>query len=247
MIELIVFAVAGAASVAGAVGVVASRNPVHAALSLVGTLFGIAVLFVAQEAHFLAAVQVIVYAGAIVVLFLFVIMLLGVDRAEDLRVEPLGGGQRVTAAVVALGVLALVAATLASTSWEATGLLGAADPSVPDVEQIGEALFTRYVYAVEITSVLLVIAVVAAVVLSQRARRQDEIVDPGQTERQVEISERIAGAEARVVALDAADGRRSRHAGAGSPEAPEDVVAASPGGGHVAGGEGGHDAEGEGT
>ena len=65
------------------------NNPVHAALSLVLTLFGIAVHFVAMEAHFLAAVQVIVYAGAIVVLILFVIMLLGVDRAEDLEVEPL--------------------------------------------------------------------------------------------------------------------------------------------------------------
>ena len=80
-----------------------TRNPVHAALSLVATLFGIAVLFVAQEAHFLAAVQVIVYAGAIVVLFLFVIMLLGVDQAEDLATEPLGGGQRIAAVVVGLG------------------------------------------------------------------------------------------------------------------------------------------------
>ena len=72
-----------------------------------GTLFGIAVLFVAQEASFLAAVQVIVYAGAIVVLFLFVLMLLGVDRSEDLSIEPLGGGQRVAAGVVGLCVLAL--------------------------------------------------------------------------------------------------------------------------------------------
>ena len=88
MIELIVFVVAGAACLVGAIGVVASRNPVHSALSLVSTLFGIAVLFVAQEANFLAAVQVIVYAGAIVVLFLFVIMLLGVDESEDLRIEP---------------------------------------------------------------------------------------------------------------------------------------------------------------
>ena len=61
----------------------------HAALSLVATLFGIAVLFIAQEANFLAAVQVIVYAGAIVVLFLFVIMLLGVDQTDDLESEPL--------------------------------------------------------------------------------------------------------------------------------------------------------------
>ena len=64
----------------GAVGVVTSRNPVHAALSLVMTLFGVAVLFIEQQADFLAAVQIIVYAGAIVVLFLFVIMFLGVDR-----------------------------------------------------------------------------------------------------------------------------------------------------------------------
>ena len=83
----------------GAVGVVTSRNPVHAALSLVMTLFGVAVLFIEQEADFLAAVQIIVYAGAIVVLFLFVIMFLGVDRAEDITVEPLVG-QRPLAVVV---------------------------------------------------------------------------------------------------------------------------------------------------
>ena len=74
--------------IAGALGVIMRSNPVHAALSLVLTLFGVAVHFVALEAHFLAAVQVIVYAGAIVVLFLFVIMLLGVDKAEDLSIEP---------------------------------------------------------------------------------------------------------------------------------------------------------------
>ena len=84
--ELFVFVVAAAMVLGGAVGVVVRTHPVHAALSLVLTLFGIAVLFIAQEAHFLAAVQVIVYAGAIVVLFLFVIMLLGVDNAEDLHI-----------------------------------------------------------------------------------------------------------------------------------------------------------------
>jgi NADH-quinone oxidoreductase subunit J len=198
VIELIVFAVAGLACLAGAVGVVASSNPVHAALSLVGTLFGIAVLFVAQEANFLAAVQVIVYAGAIVVLFLFVIMLLGVDRAEDLRVEPLGGGQRVTAAVVAAGILGLVLTTLASTGWDATGAVGELDESVPDINQLGEAVFTRYLYAFEITSILLVIAVVGAVLLARRVRREEEIVDPGQLERQAEVTDQIARAEARA-------------------------------------------------
>ena len=93
-----VFIVAATVIMGGAIGVVLSRNPVHAALFLVGTLFGVAVLFVLQDATFLAAVQVIVYAGAIVILFLFVIMLLGVDRAEDLGVEPIAG-QRPLAAV----------------------------------------------------------------------------------------------------------------------------------------------------
>ena len=72
-------------------GVVMSRNPVHSALCLVLTLFGIAVEFVNSDADFLAAVQVIVYAGAIVILFLFVIMLLGVDRSESLAKDPLKG------------------------------------------------------------------------------------------------------------------------------------------------------------
>jgi NADH-quinone oxidoreductase subunit J len=87
--ELVVFVLASAMMLIGAFGVITRRNPVHAALSLVLTLFGVAVHFVALEAYFLAAVQIIVYAGAIVVLFLFVIMLLGVDKAEDLQTEPL--------------------------------------------------------------------------------------------------------------------------------------------------------------
>src|SRR3954468_16216362 len=106
--QLVVFIVAALMILVGAVGVIVRSHPVHAALSLVLTLFGVAVLFVAQDAHFLAAVQVIVYAGAIVVLFLFVIMLLGVDRAEDLETDPLVG-QRPAAIV---GGVALLGVTL---------------------------------------------------------------------------------------------------------------------------------------
>jgi len=195
-VELVVFVLAGAACLAGALGVVLSENPVHAALSLVGTLFGVAVLFVAQEANFLAAVQVIVYAGAIVVLILFVLMLLGVDRVEDLRVEPLVG-QRAAAAVVSLGILALTVGALASTGYEATGVVGEIDEAVPDVDRLGRSLFTDFVYAFEITSVLLVIAVVGAILLARRPHG-DEIVDEGQRERAEVIAERMAAAEARV-------------------------------------------------
>jgi NADH-quinone oxidoreductase subunit J len=195
-VELVVFVLAGAACLAGALGVVLSESPVHAALSLVGTLFGVAVLFVAQEANFLAAVQVIVYAGAIVVLILFVLMLLGVDQLEDLRIEPLVG-QRVAGAVVSLGILALTVGALASTGYEATGVVGEVDDAVPDVNRLGESLFTDYVFAFEVTSILLVIAVVGAILLARRSPG-DEIVDARQEERAEEIAERMAAAEARA-------------------------------------------------
>lgn len=196
MVELLVFAVAGAICLGGALGVVLNSNPVHAALSLVATLFGIAVLFVAQEAHFLAAVQVIVYAGAIVVLFLFVLMLLGVDRAEDLTVEPLRG-HRIAAIVVGLGILALPLLALASTDGEATGARPAdaaeqVEDGVADIDQLGESLFTDYLFAFEATSVLLVIAVVGAVVLARKTKRAEIVDDPLVA---AAIAEREAAAE----------------------------------------------------
>ena len=193
-LELFVFSVAALACIVGALGVVLSRNPVHAVLSLVGTLFGVAVLFVAQNAHFLAAVQVIVYAGAIVVLFLFVIMLLGVDRAENVASEPLRG-QRPTALLLGLAVLALPLLAFSSTHGEATGARPAvagvaADgtttdvapnrivATAPNVDQLGRSLFTDYLFAFEATSALLVIAVVGAVVLSRKVKRADLVDDP---------------------------------------------------------------------
>ena len=174
--ELLVFVIAAAIILSGAVGVIISANPVHSALCLVATLFGVAVLFVEQDAHFLAAVQVIVYAGAIVVLFLFVIMLLGVDTSEDLATEPLGG-QRPLAAAAGAGLLGLALAALLLTHRDfddvALGTRSAvgqlSGPGADNVRKLGVALFTDYLFAFEITSVLLVIAVVAAVVLARRA------------------------------------------------------------------------------
>ncbi|HET7488764.1 MAG TPA: NADH-quinone oxidoreductase subunit J [Acidimicrobiales bacterium] len=168
-VDAAVFVAAAAIVLSGAIGVVISANPVHAALSLVLTLFGVAVLFVAQGAHFLAAVQIIVYAGAIVVLFLFVIMLIGVDRAENVRMEPLRG-QRPTAIVLGLASLAMILLLSRGTDW-ATGATSTAGPlSGPEsnVEKLATSIFTRYLFAFEITSVLLVIAVVGAVTLVRR-------------------------------------------------------------------------------
>jgi len=191
-VEVVVFVIAAAMVLVGALGVVVRSNPVHCALSLVLTLFGIAVLFVAQEAHFLAAVQVIVYAGAIVVVFLFVIMLLGVDRSENLRVDPLRG-QRPAALV--LGILAFglaLVAVFARGGDAVTGeqsLGGSLDVTedgqrVDNIRLLARSLFSDYVFAFELTSVLLVIAVVGTVVLARRppaARGED--VDVGRQDQ----------------------------------------------------------------
>ena len=119
MVDALVFFIAAAVCLTGALGVILARNPVHSALMLVMTLFGIAVQFVAQEAHFLAAVQVIVYAGAIVVLF-FVIMLLGVDRAQDLELSILPG-QRWAALVFGAGSLMVLGALIVVVGEPVTG------------------------------------------------------------------------------------------------------------------------------
>ena len=175
--DILVFAAAAAVILVGSVGVVTSRNPVHAALSLVMTLFGVAVLFIEQQADFLAAVQIIVYAGAIVVLFLFVIMFLGVDRGEDVTIEPLVGQRPLAFAFSAItlgGVLAM-----AATAHWVTGARQVVGPiqghvtrslSSPSGEpaQLGKQLFTTYLFAFEATAALLVIAVVGAVVLARR-------------------------------------------------------------------------------
>jgi NADH-quinone oxidoreductase subunit J len=125
-----------------------------------------------MEAHFLAAVQVIVYAGAIVVLFLFVIMLLGVDRAEDLNVEPFRI-QRPLAVIIGLSLSGLVIAAVVR-GRSTLGTMG--DDSAPGDENIralARNLFSDYVLAFELTSVLLIVAVVGTVVLTRRSRRPE--------------------------------------------------------------------------
>ncbi len=177
--ELFVFICAAAMVLAGALGVVLRSNPVHAALSLVLTLFGIAVMFVSQQAEFLAAVQVVVYAGAIVVLFLFVIMLLGVDRAENLETESLGV-QRPLAIILSLGFVALLVTTIVqgrdSLNMRGDGLI-TADSGDHDanIRQIARSIFSNYVVAFEVTSVLLIVAVVGTVVLARKRKSEKDL------------------------------------------------------------------------
>jgi len=175
--ELFVFVCAAIMVLVGALGVVLRSNPVHAALSMILTLFGVAVLFVAREANFLAAVQVIVYAGAIVVLFLFVIMLLGVDRAEDLRTEPLGSIQRPLALVLGIGMFAVLTTAIVrsreSLRFKGEGVRTATlEDADGNIRQIARSIFGDYVVAFELTSVLLIVAVVGTVVLARRRKSE---------------------------------------------------------------------------
>lgn len=184
IIEYIVFFAASLMMLGGALGVILFKNPVHAALGMVLTLFGVAVHFVAQEAHFLAAVQVIVYAGAIVVLFLFVIMLLGVDKSADLSVEPIKI-QRPLAGVMAVGLFGLIVAAVA----KAGGSLSENNVSPPgrelladdafngdsNIQRLGQNLYNDHVFAFELTSVLLIVAVAGTVLLTRKWPRGMEM------------------------------------------------------------------------
>jgi NADH-quinone oxidoreductase subunit J len=168
-----VFVTAAALILVGAIGVITVKNPVHAALSLIMTLFGVAVAFVAQSADFLAAVQIIVYAGAI-----FVIMFLGVDRRDSVSVDPLVGQRAFAGAGVLITVAGLI--TLMARSHWVSGALSvstkghALATGSQNVKQLGTAIFTTYLFAFEATAALLIIAVVGAVMLARR----DQVADP---------------------------------------------------------------------
>jgi NADH-quinone oxidoreductase subunit J len=172
--ELIVFAVLAPASVLAALGMVFNRNAIYSALLLVLNFFCLAVFYVLLQAQFLAAVQVIVYAGAIMVLFLFVLMLLGVERREILQ-ETIRG-QRVLAAGLGLVLLAgIVAAVLVGVfPANEAGLAAVNTAAGGNVQGVGRLLFTRYTLAFEAVGVLLLVAGVGALVLGKRRPEQAE-------------------------------------------------------------------------
>ena len=167
-IETIVFAVVALGALAAALTMVLAPNAVHSALLLVGVQVCLAIMFLLQGAFFIAALQVIVYAGAIMVLFVFVVMLLGVDQKEAM-IEPISF-QRPLA--IGLGALLLAEGLLIG----ASGLLPratAANTAVAgegNVEAVARVLFTKWSFAFEFTSVLLAVAIVGVMVLAKQSR-----------------------------------------------------------------------------
>lgn len=169
MVELILFIVFGIIAVAGALTVVLHPNPVHGALGLMATMLSIAVFYVVSSGHFIAAVQVVVYAGAVMTLFLFVIMLIGVDRAENLE-ERLPGQRQLA---LGLGLAFLVLLGLIGGSAWITAPQAAAEPN-GTVEAVADLLFTDWLLPFEVTTLLLIIASVGAVALAQYDPRRRE-------------------------------------------------------------------------
>jgi NADH-quinone oxidoreductase subunit J len=169
MVELVLFIIFGIIAVAGALAMLLHPNPVHGALGLMATMLSLAVFYVVNSGHFIAAVQVVVYAGAVMTLFLFVIMMIGVDRAENLQERlPM---QRPLA--VGLGVLFLVLMGLIAGSTWIAAPPGTSEPN-GTVEAIADLIFTDWLLPFEVTTLLLIIASVGAVALAQYdPRRKD--------------------------------------------------------------------------
>ena len=165
--EAVTFWVVGAIALVGAVGVVAAPKAVYSAIFLATTMISLAVLYIAQEALFLGVVQVVVYTGAVMMLFLFVLMLIGVDLSEDL-VETIRG-QRYAALIAGVGFGVMLIAGIGNVSVAGfTGLAEANNNS--NVEGLAALIFTRYLWAFELTGALLITAALGAMVLAHRER-----------------------------------------------------------------------------
>ena len=170
--ETVTFWILAPLALLGAVGMVAARNAVHSALWLVLTMLCLGIFYVVQAGPFIGMVQIIVYTGAIMMLFLFVLMLVGRDASDSL-IETLRG-QRVAAILVGLGFAGLVG-TLVARGLRGTDAVGLVEANREgNVQGIAALLFTNYVFAFEATSALLITAAVGAMVLAHIERRKGE-------------------------------------------------------------------------
>ena len=179
MAELIFF-IAAVGAIAGAIGVVALRNPFYSVLALVGHLLSLAALFLLLRAEFIAAAQVVVYAGAVMVLYLFVVSYIGGGSLQQLT--PGGSNLRLIAGAAVLALFVELAIAVLGSGLQAIDSDGAPYVSgFGSPEQIGEALLTKFLFPFEVASLLLLVAAVGAVVLARRragTTLDDQAVDP---------------------------------------------------------------------
>ncbi|MEW6146038.1 MAG: NADH-quinone oxidoreductase subunit J [Thermodesulfobacteriota bacterium] len=165
--ETVVFYVFAALSVAGALLVITHKNPVSSAVSLVLTLFSTAVLFVLLLAHFVAAIQILVYAGAIMVLFLFTVMFLNL-RPEALSFDARNMAFKVSVFLVVILFTGYFASMGFNRAFSQSGAPAAPTEGFGTVEGVGRLLFTDYLLPFELTSVLIVAAIIGVVAIAKR-------------------------------------------------------------------------------
>ncbi len=176
--ETIVFWVCAIIAVVGALGMLLSPKAVHSALFIASTMISLAVLYVSLSAPFLGMTQIVVYTGAVMMLFLFVLMIVGVDSSDSL-IETIKG-QRVLSIVFALGFAGLLIAGIGSATFSVQGVDVANTVDGGNVQGIAHLIFGRYVLAFEVTSALLITAALGAMVLAHRERHT-----PRLTQRQL--------------------------------------------------------------
>ena len=177
MIAALFFYLFASVAIASAVMVISSRNPVHSVLFLILCFFNAAGLFILLGAEFLAMILVVVYVGAVAVLFLFVVMMLDVDfvqlRQGMLNYLPVGG----TIGLIVLVELALVVGTWAISSEALTAASAPSAANITNTEALGQILYTKYVYFFEAAGLVLLVAMIGAIVLTLRhkqgVKRQD--------------------------------------------------------------------------
>jgi NADH-quinone oxidoreductase subunit J len=171
IIEKLIFYFFATVLVFAAIRVITARNPVHAALFLVLAFFSAAATWLLIQAEFLAIVLILVYVGAVMVLFLFVVMMLDINIAKlregFIRYVPVG---------ILVGILILVEMVLVVRTMTSPELATAA--TVPNIEAIGQVLYSTYIYPFEIAAVILLVAMVAAIALTMRPPRQHKYINP---------------------------------------------------------------------
>ena len=182
--EAFQFWVLGTVALVGALGTILMKKAMHSALSLAGTMIILAVFYLANGAYFLGIVQIVVYTGAIMMLFLFIVMLVGVTAADSLK-ETIKG-QRWWAAACGLGFGILLIAGIGQASLTEFNGLGAANSARGgNVEGLAALIFTKYVFAFEITGALLITAAVGAMVLTHRERTERALTQREMAEKRV--------------------------------------------------------------
>ncbi|WP_067893898.1 NADH-quinone oxidoreductase subunit J [Nocardia vaccinii] len=187
--EAVLFWILAVVAVVGAVGMVTARKAVHAAMCLAGTMITLSVFYIAENALFLGVVQIVVYTGAVMMLFLFVLMLVGVDSAESLR-ETLRG-HRIAVLVVGIGFGLILIAAIARGVHDHSVARTGPGFGQDTIGALAELIFVRYVWAFELTGALLITATIGAMVLAHRERFGPRTDQREMSERRVRRGDRV--------------------------------------------------------